>query len=373
MKRQLFACAVSLLLAVVCAAQPVTEPDEQVAMIPKKGLFTIELETAIYKPRGEGPFPLALINHGKSPGDARFQSRYHPMPAVRYFLQRGYVVAVPMRQGFSKSSGVYIGGGCNVESNGRAQAEDVVAALDYMTALPYVDKTRIIVLGQSHGGYTTLALGAVNYPGVKGLVNFAGGLRQDNCPGWESGLARAVASYAKETNSPSLWFYGDNDSYFTPYTYRLMHRRYVEAGGRTQLVAFGAFGSDSHKMFGSRQGESIWQPAVKKFLEEIGMPVKVVLPEYAAPPLTPTPPRTDFASLENGAAVPYLKEKGREIYKTFLTKAIPRAFAIAPNGSSGWAAEGDDPIKRALEFCNRGGNGHCKLYAVDDDVVWPKQ
>src|SRR5262249_45025801 len=115
--------------------------EEAVLMIPKKGFFTIELETTIYKPEGSGPFPLALINHGKAPGDPRFQNRYQPLPAVSYFLQRGYVVAVPMRQGFSKSTGTYIGGGCNVESNGRLQADDVVATLDYMVALPYIDKT----------------------------------------------------------------------------------------------------------------------------------------------------------------------------------------------------------------------------------------
>src|SRR5688500_2747920 len=155
--------------------------NETVQMIPKKGFFTIELETTIYKPDGDGPFPLALINHGKAPGDTRFQARFRPGVAARYFLLRGYAVVVPMRQGFSKSNGTYIGGGCNVESNGRVQAEDVKAVLDYLVAQPWIDKERMVVLGQSHGGWTTLAFGAQNYPGVKGLVNFAGGLRQENC------------------------------------------------------------------------------------------------------------------------------------------------------------------------------------------------
>jgi hypothetical protein len=41
-----------------------------------------------------------------------------------------------------------------------------------------------------HGGWTTLAFGALNYPGVKGLVNFAGGTRQAECEGWQGNLAQ---------------------------------------------------------------------------------------------------------------------------------------------------------------------------------------
>ena len=67
--------------------------NEQVVMIAKKGgLFSFELETTIYKPDGEGPFPLVVINHGKAFGDPRFQGRARHSNAARFFLQRGYVV-----------------------------------------------------------------------------------------------------------------------------------------------------------------------------------------------------------------------------------------------------------------------------------------
>ena len=70
------------------------------------------------------------------------------------------------------------------------------------------------------------------------------------------------------------------------------------------------------------------------------------------------------------AKVPHLRDSGRAGYKTFLSKPHPRAFAIAPTGAWGWADGGDDPLKRALDNCNRNGRGQCKLYAVDDEVVW---
>src|ERR1035437_7715940 len=197
---------------------------EQVLMVPKKGaMFTTLLETTIYRPPVDGPFPLAVINHGKAFGDPRFQARFRPSRAARFFLQRGYAVVVPMRQGFSRSAGNYVGGGCNVESNGQVQAEDVKAVLDHITALAWADKSRILVAGQSHGGWTTLAFGALSYPGVRGLVNFAGGLRQDNCAGWEATLVRAGGAYGKAVRVPSLWFYGDNDSYFSADTFRRLY------------------------------------------------------------------------------------------------------------------------------------------------------
>lgn len=346
--------------------------NEQVVMIAKKGgLFSFELETTIYKPEGDGPFPLVVINHGKAFGDPRFQGRARHSAAARFFLQRGYAVLMPMRQGFSKSTGSYIGGGCNIDSNGMQQAQDTKAALDWAVSQPWADKNNILIMGQSHGGWTTLAFGTMNYPGVKALVNFAGGLRQESCAGWEGSLARAAGNYGKETQTPSLWFYGDNDSFFAPHTFRPMFEKYTAAGGKAELVAFGNFGSDAHSMFGARAGQSIWQPKVSAFMQAVGLPTAVTQAKFnTSPVVTPIPPKTDFAALEDETKLPHVKDSGRVGYKNFITKQLPRAFAIAPNGAWAWAEMGDDPLKRALDNCNRNGQGQCKLYTVDDAVVW---
>lgn len=365
--------AVAFSIAFGAQAQDLNrELNETVVMIPKKGfMFTAELETTIFKPDGDGPFPIAIVNHGKAPLiQPHTQNRYRPLPAARYFLQRGYVVAVPMRQGFSKSTGSYVGAGCNIEHNGLAQAEDVQATLQYLATVPGIDATRAIVVGQSHGGWTTLAFGTLNYPGVKGLVNFAGGLRQENCAAWEGTLARIAGSYARSTQLRSLWFYGDNDSFFRTELYQAMHSSYTANGGQARLVAFGKFRSDSHSLFGSKSGERIWHPEMTRFLQEIGLPHEVVLPQYAGPVPMAAPPPTDFAALEAVDAVPHVRDTGRKGYAEFLTRDLPRAFAVAPTGSWGRADGGDDPLKRALDNCNKFGKGACRLYAVDNDVVW---
>jgi len=361
----------AFLLAAACAGAQELDAslNESVVMVGKKLLLgSVDLETTLYKPAGDGPFPIVVINHGKAPGDPRFQSRYRPVVAVRYFLARGYAVVVPMRQGFAHSTGTYNSVQCNVGSNGLVQAEDVRAVLDYVTAQAWADRTRVLVVGQSHGGWTTLAFGTLDYPGVKGLVNFAGGLRNESCTAWKDGLIGAAGGYGRDTHVPSLWFYGDNDSYFDAYTFRGMLEKYTAAGGPARLVAFGTFGSDSHLLFGVRAGAPIWQPEVTRFLAALGLPSAPLAETDAV--VIPIPPRSDFAAIGDDAKVPYVRDGGRTGYRVFLGKRPPRAFAIAPNGGWGWAAGGEDAPERALANCSRRAAAACRLYAVDDYTVW---
>lgn len=294
MRRHLGAVAAAALLSLLAggpaaaqvrAATLDSSLNEQVIAIPKKLLFgSIDLETTIFRPPGDGPFPLVVINHGKADGNPQFQSRARYSVAAREFVRRGYVVALPMRQGFSRSGGNYIAGGCNLVGNGDAQAEDVKAALDHLVAQPYVDASAIAVLGQSHGGWTTLAFGALGYPGVRALVNFAGGLRQTQCAAWQSNLIRAAGDLGARNRLPTLWFYGENDSYFEQFVYRGMHEAYTRAGGQARLVEFGIWPhGDAHAMFTSRAGVAIWLPEVERLFRAAGLPF-----DPAPPPLNPS-------------------------------------------------------------------------------------
>ena len=184
--------------SVICFAQALTLStalNEQIIMLRVgEGWGSTELETTIFKPNGDGPFPLVVINHGKANGDPRFQERARYLVAANALVERGYIVVVPMRLGFSKSGGAYINPGCNITSNGLVQAEGIREVLAVLVKRPDVDAQRIVVMGQSHGGLTTMALGTMNFPGVRGLVNFAGGLRitggSSYC-GWEKSLGDA--------------------------------------------------------------------------------------------------------------------------------------------------------------------------------------
>jgi dienelactone hydrolase len=292
MNLRLLLCSLLWSVCVTCHAQApalATELNEQVVMLRiGSGWSSAELETTIFKPNGDGPFPLVVINHGKAPGNPLFQPRARFLLVATEFVARGYVVALPMRRGFSKSGGAYIQGGCNIRSNGVLQAEDIRDVITALSKRPDIDAQRIVVAGQSHGGLTTMALGTLNVPGVRGLINFAGGFRVDGgstyCS-WEKSLTDAFEAYAAKTALPSLWFYGDNDSYWGADLPKVMHQRYTGAGGKAQLISFGVFEPvDAHGMFGHRAGLNIWVKPVEAFLRSIDMPADVI-----QRPLKPAP------------------------------------------------------------------------------------
>ena len=324
----------------------------------------VELETTIFKPDGGGPFPLAVINHGKEFGNPLFQPRSRHIVAARELVRRGYVVAIPMRAGFSKSSGRYVSTGCNVASNARQQATYLRSALDYMTKQPYVDRTRIVLFGQSHGGLTAMAFATERYEGLRGVLNFAGGLRvaEHACFDWQDNLVRAVRDFGRTTRYPSLWFYGDNDSFFEIALAKRMHEAYTSGGAPARLVAYGPFKGDSHRLFGDRDGLQIWWPEAERFLQELGMPVALV-PRAA-------PDDQQLAALSDVARIPHIRQSCGRIYDVFLDADYPRAFAISPDSYCGYAYGGEDPKKRAIDSCQRLAKEPCRLYAVDNSIVW---
>jgi dienelactone hydrolase len=326
--------------------------------------FGVELETTIFKPDGDGPFPLAVLNHGKEFGNPLFQPRSRYIVAARELVRRGYVVAIPMRGGFSKSSGRYVDGGCNIAGNAKHQATYVRSALDYMTKQPYVDRSRIVIFGQSHGGLTTMAFSTEPYEGVRGILNFAGGLRLTGaqCFDWENVLVAAFRDFGRSARYPTVWFYGDNDSYFEIALAKRMYEAFVSAGGKGQLVAYGPFKSDSHRLFGDRDGLKVWWPEAERFLQALGMPVEVL------PRTTPDDPQ--LAALSDTAKIPHIRENCVRGYNLFLDYDYPRAFAISADAHCGYAYGGEDPKKRALDTCQRLAKEPCRLYAVDNGIVW---
>lgn len=84
----------------------------------------------------------------------------------------------------------------------------------------------------------------------------------------------------------------------------------------------------------------------------------------------PVPLATQFAKLTDVAAVPGVGETGRALYQEWLTKPFPRAVAISDKGAiaRGYGSKG---METAIKNCEK-FNNPCRLYAVDDQVVWTK-
>jgi dienelactone hydrolase len=341
--------------------------NEHIVLIPAGRNHQARLETTVFQPNGPGPFPLIIINHGKDPGHPNLQPRDRFYHMAHAFVARGYAVMVPMRQGFANSTGRYRDHGCDMAANGYTQAEDIRDTLEFAREQKWIDGDHIVVAGQSYGGLATMALGTQELPGVRGLINFAGGLRDDsnNC-GWRSALVSAFAEYGAQNKVPSLWMYGQNDSLFGPELVSRMHDAFEQAGGKAHLVEYAPFKRDSHGMLASRDGQKVWLADAMRFLDQVGMPTKVL---YQVPE-PPMPQPTNFAKVDDVDSVPFLSENGKRAYAEYLTKMTPRAFAVSPSGAWCWAEEGEDPEARALATCSAKSNKPCRLYSVDESVVW---
>lgn len=343
--------------------------NEHIVLIPAGPKQQAMMQTTVYKPNGPGPFPLVIMNHGKELGLPANQPRDRFFYLATAFVKRGYAVIVPMREGFAASTGRYIDHGCNMTANGYTQARDVRDAVFWARQQAWVDADRIVVAGQSYGGMATIALGTHDLAGVRGLINFAGGLRDsDTRCDWRTELVKAFGKYGKQNKIRSMWLYGVNDSLFDPDLVIRMHDAFVGNGGQARLIQYGAFKRDAHGMVSSRDGEKVWWPEVERFLRQLDMPTEEKYVVNQPPAL----PATDYAQIGDVGAVPYLSDSGRAAYREYLMKDTPRAFAIAANGAWSWAEEGEEPDARALASCQKNSNAPCRLYSVDHAVVWPE-
>jgi dienelactone hydrolase len=327
----------------------------------------VTLEVTLFKPDGPGPFPLAVMNHGATnASDTNRGERYRFTVSAYYFLSRGYAVALPMMRGFAGSGGRLFRDRCNLAEVAETNSRDISAVIADLARRPDIDGTRIVVAGQSFGGWNTLGVGTAPPPGVRGLVAFNPALRSSDCQTQDSSMAAAAAQLGARTRLASLWFFGDNDTVMPVPTWRAMFEAYTRAGGRAELVDVGPYKNDSHQFLSFPESLPLWAPKVDAFLQRIGLPASVVFPDYLP---HPAPPATNWAALSDAAAVPYLGDRGRAIYQRFLNAPLPRAFVISPNGLGSDASGGYDPLGRALRACGQHSEG-CRAYAVNDAVVW---
>ena len=208
--------AASAFIAVSQAAAQLTAREE-IVRIPTSGATIV---ATVMRPPGEDKRPLAIINHGSPADSAQRPNMDRPRyPSLSsWFVSRGYVVVLPMRRGYGESGGTWAEnyGSCQTPdyfSAGLQGAADIKAAMDYMRSQPYVAADRTIVIGQSAGGWATVAFSSLNPPGVPGMVNFA--------------------------------------------------------GGRATLKALGPYGSDGHTMAANSAGVPMWSGPVAEFLASL--------------------------------------------------------------------------------------------------------
>src|SRR5256712_7662975 len=99
MKRK--AAAVFFCIAAATAqGQPETESAYSEVFYPSGNL---RIQAYLYKPDGDGPFPVVIYNHGSRDGRERTSVPFHYVGKM--LTQAGCVVLVPERRGYGESDG----------------------------------------------------------------------------------------------------------------------------------------------------------------------------------------------------------------------------------------------------------------------------
>ena len=280
-----------LLLLIPCVAAQAADEEilpelhEQVVQVPVRveSLFgdkEVNLTATIYRPDGDGPFPLIVLSHGTSPNalERAKIGRYRKIPQIREFVNRGFAVIVPIRRGFGATGGDYAEyiGKCASPiyyEAGRAAGSDIAAAVEYAAKLPFVRPECVILVGQSTGGFSSLAAASMHPRGLIAVINFSGGHGGDPAarpgePCDPQSLSATFAKFSQTIKVPVLWHYAENDKFFSPKYVRDWFAAFEEAGGRGRLVMQSPFGEDGHGLFHSRDGIPIWTRAFDSFLHD---------------------------------------------------------------------------------------------------------
>jgi dienelactone hydrolase len=289
-----------LAAALLCAAAPCAATGHQYDPALREEMVMVPLPDATgwpaltattYRPPGDGPFPLIVLSHG-NPVNAQERDRmgrYRVISRVREFINRGFAVIVPMRRGYGLTGGRFAEsfGSCaspDFYAAGEQAAIDVLAATAYASKLSWVDRQRIVLVGQSAGGFASIAAASQRPPGVVAVVNMSGGRggnprTRPGEPCASAQMAETISRFARTIRVPVLWHYAENDQYFSDQHVRAWFAAFEAAGAPGTLVMRPPFAEDGHRMFAAREGLPLWTGAFDDFLRQIGF-VSVAAVKY---------------------------------------------------------------------------------------------
>ncbi|MGD1031067.1 MAG: alpha/beta fold hydrolase [Opitutaceae bacterium] len=231
----------------------------------------IMLQAMLYRASFPGRRPLIIINHGSTGGgeiSAAAMPRYLDGAMPRVFLSLGYDVVAPLRKGFGKTVAPMIEeppSRSPQEVQLDSAVEDLDATIEFMRAQPYVDSSRILVSGQSRGGFLAIVYAARHPDKVAGVINFSGGWWGEHAP-FTSFNVIQFGQAGRKARVPMLWLYADHDPY---YSLRYVEDGFAEfraQGGNGELVEFHDISGNGHFL---SAWPDRWEVAVANYLKRI--------------------------------------------------------------------------------------------------------
>jgi dipeptidyl aminopeptidase/acylaminoacyl peptidase len=206
----------------------------------------------LYRPPGEGPFPVVIMIHGGP--EAQLRPIFSPL--AQYFVTNGYAVAAPNVRGST-------GYGKRYEHLDDVHkrldsVHDLVALHDWLGGVDRVDAERAILYGGSYGGYMVLA-GLAFHPerwaagietvGISSLVSFL-----ENTAAWRRAfrereygslerdrdflLEVSPLTHVDRIRAPLFIIHGANDPRVPVGEARQIHRSLTDRGIPCELVVY---------------------------------------------------------------------------------------------------------------------------------------
>jgi dienelactone hydrolase len=294
MRQQNFRSLAATLLLLLASLSTPSRADDQAASRPiQEEMWALQLPLPMFaylvRPVGDGPFPMVIMNHGVSlnPTDRSFFPLVEFRDAAMWFARRGNLVVAPVGAGYGAVAhdlpelGIYGPffskiGKCtnpNFRDAGLAVALVDLWIIEYMTKEKMAVPKDVIVVGQSAGGWASIALSSQNPPAVRAIITFAAGRggRVDGKPNNNCApdkLVEATGGFGRSARVPMLWIYAENDTFFGPALSKRMHDAYTNAGGKAEYHMLPPFGSDGHFLIDSAESIPMWAPLVSRFLEK---------------------------------------------------------------------------------------------------------
>ena len=235
----------------------------------------------LFRPPGDGPFPLAVIAHATTQNVLRRAQM--PQPQYRalasWLVARGFAVLVPERPGHGSTGGRYLEdqGGCDEADYvraGLATADSITAALAYMRGQAFIRQNGTLIVGHSAGGWGALALAGQNPQGVAAIIAFSpgrGGHANDrpNQVCALHSLMTAATEFGKAARVPVIWLVARNDSYFSQDLSRQLAEAFRAGGDKVDFRALPDFRSEGHWLAETDGGEEIYGPTLDNAMKAI--------------------------------------------------------------------------------------------------------
>lgn len=218
-------------------AGPEGQPARRQAWRVPTPALSIASHALLFRPQGEGPFPVAIIAHASVENEIQRVQMQQPDYArlATVLVARGFAVLVPQRPGHGATGGPYLEGqgGCDApdylraaQATGRA----IGAALDFLRTQPFARKNDAVIVGHSAGGFGALALAQRDPREIVAIIAFAPG-RGGHAHGRPNEvcapdkLIAASGAIGRNARVPVTWLVVENDSYFSS----VLSKRMVDA------------------------------------------------------------------------------------------------------------------------------------------------